>query len=493
MTHDALAKADAAPGERHILFGIVAFALLFSSMQGSMVSVALPDMISDLNAPLRWIGWVITISTVAQAISMPVVGKLSDELGRRRVFAGGIVLFTFSSMACTLAPNVYLLIAGRAVQGLAGGSLLPSAYGVLGDAFPDSRAQAVGFLSTIFPMGAIIGPNVGGIIVDHFGWRWTFAVNVPIGLLVLASTFVLMPSSQGRRSSSVDFLGVGFLAFAVTSLIYALTELGQTDVDPNPLLVMAAFTSAVAGLLLFLRHESRFPDPAVDLKLLKRREFAFVNTLNFFYGFSIFGAMGFLPLYATTAYGMSSSESGFMLTPRAIANIGASALTAMLLPRTGYRKPIIIGLIGTAVGYALLSQGIHEPHLGALQLSNFVYLSALVAIGGAAFGIAGPAMNNAAIELAPDKIAAITGLRGLFRLLGGAIGTAIVVLVASRAESMASGIEISFLGLAIVSMLTISLVHEVPDVVGGGLTAEHRPPRTGGQAIAPAERDRERL
>lgn len=131
-------------------------------MQFAMISVALPDVGDDLGAPLRWVGWVITAYTVMQAVSMPIAGKLSDELGRRTVFVGGVALFGVASLACALAPNIWILIAGRSVQGLAGGSLLPSAYGIVGDAFPERRTQALGLISSVFPIGSVLGPNLGG-------------------------------------------------------------------------------------------------------------------------------------------------------------------------------------------------------------------------------------------------------------------------------------------------------------------------------------------
>ncbi len=145
---------------RHLLFGVVSLALLTSSMQFSMVSVAIPDLIEDLDAPLAWVGWVVTMYTLMQAVSMPIAGKLSDELGRRVVFVGGLAAFAAASLVCALAPNVWVLISGRAIQGLAGGSLLPSAYGIVAEAFPGSRAQALGLISSIFPIGSILGPNL---------------------------------------------------------------------------------------------------------------------------------------------------------------------------------------------------------------------------------------------------------------------------------------------------------------------------------------------
>src|SRR5439155_8336994 len=130
----------------------------------------------------------------------------------------------------------------------------------------------------------------------------------------------------------------------------------------------------------------------------------------------------FIPLYAQTGYGMSESTSGLLLTPRAVAMMVASFIGSMMLPRTGYRRPVVVGMVGMAAMLLVMAHGVHDPEIAGVQVSNFVYLGTLVAIAGFFFGVSGPASNNAAIELAPDRIAAITGLRGMFRSIGGSIG-----------------------------------------------------------------------
>lgn len=449
---------------RYILFGVVSLGMLLASMQGSMIGVAFADIGEGLNAPDRWVGWVIAIFTLAQAVSMPTAGKLSDELGRRTIFVSGVSIFLAASVVCAAAPNVYVLIAARAVQGLAGGSLLPSAYGVIGDAFDaESRARAIGMLSSVFPIGGILGPNIGGFIVEHLGWRWTFLVNLPLGIVVVIAALVLMPAATNRQRRPIDFMGVALLSLAVTGVVYALTELSQTKGGAHPLVVGSAFTVALVSGALFLRHESRTAEPILELQLLRRREFAFMNTLNFFYGLVIFGLFSFIPLYAQTAYDMSKSTSGILLTPRALAMIVASSLGALLLPRTGYRKPIIVGMVGMGVTLIVMSRGIHDPTIAGVQVSNFAYLGTLAALSGFFFGVSGPAANNAAIELAPDRIAAITGLRGMFRSVGGSIGTSLVVLVMSHAATREEGLEEAFLGLAVAAILVSFLVLGIPD------------------------------
>ncbi len=462
-------------GERYLIFGVVTLAMLTSSMQFSMVSVGIPDIIDGLDAPLRWVGWIITIYTLAQAVAMPVAGKLSDELGRRTVFAGGLAVFSVASVACALAPNVYVLIAARAVQGLAGGSLMPSAYGIIGDAFAHDRARALGLLSSVFPIGSVVGPNIGGIIVEHFGWRWTFGLNGPIGGLVVIAILVVLRGSEKRQRTSIDYAGAGLLALTVGGLIYGLTELSQRNADPNPVVLALSLAVAIVGGAAFLRRETTFHAPVVDIALLRQREFAYMNLLNFFYGVSIFGLFSFIPLYAESAYGFSAGQSGALLTPRALAMIGTSALAAWLLVRTGYRKPLFFGLLLMSATLFVMSLGLDEPDIGPIHFSNFAYLTAIVSITGFAFGAAGPASNNAAIELAPDRLAAITGLRGMFRSLGGAIGTSVIVLVTSRASSTAEGLELSFLGLAVLTALTTVFVFGIPDTVATGDMTDPRP------------------
>ncbi|MPZ22320.1 MAG: MFS transporter [Dehalococcoidia bacterium] len=449
---------------RYLLFGLVALSQLVASIQFASVAVSLPNIIDDLNAPLRWVGWIVSISTLAQAVAMPIAGKLSDELGRKTVFVGGVGLFAAASLACALSPNVYFLIASRTIQGLAGGALLPSAYGIVSDAFPDRRSQMLGMMSAIFPIGAIVGPNVGGVLVDAFSWRWTFAINLPIAVPVLIAAIIMMPrDGQRERTGSTDFVGAGLLTMAIASLIYALTELSQEEVSPNLLIVVTSFAVSAGSTYFFIRRELSVADPILEPRLVAQGEFLWMNTLNFFYGVSIFGILSFLPLYVEEAYGMSASETGLLMTPRAVLMIFVSAAAALLITRTGYRRPIAAGLLIMAAAMAILSLGLEGVAVAGVGVSNFVYLAAVIALCGLGLAIAGPSANNAAIELAPEKAAAITGMRGMFRFIGGAVGFAVVVLVTSRAPSTAEGLELSFVGLAIITALTTLLVRGIPD------------------------------
>lgn len=447
---------------RYLVFGLVSAALLASSMQNSMISVALPDLIDGLDAPLAWVGWVLTIYTLAQAVAMPIVGKLSDELGRRRVFALGVLLFGAASFACGIAPNVYVLIAARLVQGLAGGSLLPSAYGIVGDAYPDDRARMLGLISSVFPVGSIIGPVLGGVIVEHLDWRWTFLVNAPLALPIALAALKWLPSSEAKTRQRIDTLGAALLSAAVLGIIYALTELAQTTRDPVLVAVIGSAAVGVAAGIVLLWHEARTQAPLLDTDLIWKRPFVYLNGLNFVYGMVIFGMFSFVPLYAQTAYGLSSSEAGWMLTPRALCMIGASILGSFYLAKTGFRLPIQVGLVGMVVLTALLSFSFHDVSIAGLELADGLYVTLIVALTGLAFGFAGPAANNGAIELVPTRIAAVTGLRGMFRSIGGTVGTAIIVLIVARAPSEVVGLERAFMMLAGLSLVAVVLTFGVP-------------------------------
>lgn len=449
---------------RYTVFAVAATALFFSSLNNSMVSVALPEMMHDLGTSLAWIGWVLTSYQLTQAVVMPIAGKLSDDLGRRRVFLGAVVLFTTGSLLASIAPNVYLLIPARVLQALGGGAFLPTASGIVSEEFRENRARAIGLFSSIFPLGGIAGPTVGGLIVDHVSWRGTFLLNVPLGVLlfVLAGR-ILTESARPEQRRRLDTLGIGLFSGALVAMMYAMTGIGLHR-DLTRVTVWGSLVVGASLLTLFLRHEGRHPAPILDVTLLRRRPFLISNLLNFFYGASIFGVFSFIPLYATRGYGLSASQAGALLTPRAAGMAIMSAVTALALHRTGYRAPIIAGLGLFAVSMVLMSRGFEDVTLGGRVLPATALLGAVVLLMGIGVGVAGPALNNAAIELMPEKVAAITGLRGMFRSVGGLMGTATTVMIVEGYTDVARGLEVVFLGISLlVPLVVIPLVFGVPN------------------------------
>lgn len=450
---------------RYIIFGLVGLALLMGSIDNTIVAVGLPAMQAGLRTSLLLIGWTITVYQLGQLIVLPLAGKLSDELGRKRIFLAAIVIFTSASFLCGFAPNVYVLIACRFLQALGGGAFLPSCTGIVAELFEEHRAQAVGLFSSIFPIGGVIGPNIGGLIIDHLGWRYLFYINVPLGIAVIVLTWLLYhPAKEESRRRSVDFAGVALYGTAILGLLIGLTWIGQSPraLTHQPA-VWALGVAAIALLVAFVWHESRTAEPMLDLELLRQRPFAAANLYGVIWGAGIFGFVSFLPTYAQLHYHMSATEAGALLTPRGIVMILVSTLASFYLIRSGYRLPMIAGVLIVIASLILTSLGPEHPSVLGLPISNFLYLAAVISLLGVGFGLSGPASNNAALDLAPDKIAAITGVRAMFRQTGGTLGTGTMIFVVSLFSDHARGFQITFLALAPVLLLIVPVVFLIPD------------------------------
>lgn len=449
---------------RYLFFLLAALGVLMAAIDSTIVAVAIPQLSEALDAPLAWVSWTLTGYQLVQVTMLPVAGKLSDTLGRKRVFMACIGLFTLGSLLCGLAPSIGLLVLFRAVQAVGGGGLMPSAVGIVSDQFTERRAQAIGLFSSVFPIGGIIGPNLGGFILHYWSWRDLFFVNVPLGVAVLIGIYLLLPGSRGeRRKAHIDLKGLGLFATALAGLLFGMTRLANEPALAASPLLWGLFAGSAALLALFLRHLRTAPDPLVDYELVARNPFLAANLYNFVFGAAAFGFFSFVPYYAVVRYGMSALESGAVLTPRAMAMMAVSTVSSLYIIRLGYRLPMIVGALLMAASLLLLSQGPHGVELGGLTLSAFWGLAATLALSGAGMGICGPAANNAAIDLVPRKAAAITGLRGMFRQTGGVIGIATIVLALSFFPDQGQGLSIIFLVLAGIFLVTIPLTLLIPD------------------------------
>jgi len=247
-------------------------------------------------------------------------------------------------------------------------------------------------------------------------------------------------------------------------LMYGMTALGNDAMLLSSPGLWGLFLLSGALFVLFLQHIRKAAAPLVRYELVVRNPYLAANLYNFFYGGVAFGFSSFVPYYAVLQYGLSPFESGAVLTPRAIANIGATVLASLYIIRLGYRLPMVSGVLLISLSLALLGQGWTAVQLGPLALSGFWLLAAIITISGIGVGLGGPAANNASLDLAPRELAALTGLRGMFRQTGGAIGTAAVVLALSFYTDKAHGLSVIFVALAGVLLLTVPLAFMIPDM-----------------------------
>src|SRR4051795_10150238 len=189
---------------KYIFFGLAALGVLMASIDSTIVAVGLPQLEKGLQAPLIWVGWTLTAYQLVQVVMLPLAGKLSDSLGRRRVFLFCVGTFTLGSLLCGLAPSIGFLIVARAIQAIGGGGLMPSAVGIISDHYRERRAQARGLFTSVLPIGGVLGPNLGGFILEHWTWRDMFFVNLPIGVVVFVGALLMLKGDVKTQSRHID-------------------------------------------------------------------------------------------------------------------------------------------------------------------------------------------------------------------------------------------------------------------------------------------------
>jgi EmrB/QacA subfamily drug resistance transporter len=447
---------------RYLIFAVAGLGLLMHSIDSTIIAVAFPNFIKDLHTNVLWAAWTISIFFIGVAMAMPLAGSLSDTFGRKRIFLISLGIFTASSVACGLAPNIHTLIAFRFLQGIGGSGFLPTASGIVSDTFPESRAKAIGLFTSIYPIGGIIGPNLGGWIVSRYSWRWIFYINLPIGLVLAVLIMILLSDSVTFSRRRIDVMGAALMSGGLLFLMFALNIIGESMSPVSVILATVFLVLSFSFLFFFLRQERKEAKPILDVTLLKSTPFLAANLLNMVLGAVVFGLFSFIPLYVTSVHGLSTMMSGMILTPRSLGAIGASAVMSFLLKRCGYRWPMVVGFSAISIGTLLLGDDLLWGALGA-RWGTVQTLSFLILIAGIGMGIMFPATNNACIELMPDKVATIVGLRNTFRTIGGALGVSVITFILHLSSNYRSGFRVAFVSFALVLMCAIPLVFLMPD------------------------------
>jgi MFS family permease len=443
---------------RWTVFAVIAIALLMASIDQTSVATALPAIQNDLGGSLAWSSWTITVYALGQIMSMPIAGKLSDQFGRKTIFLAAITMFTLTSLCAGMAGDIATLIVVRVFQGLAAGAIVPSATGIVADQFGRDRDRAIGMFTSIFPIGAIIGPVVGGVLVTYTSWRAIFLINLPLGVLLVILVAVLIRATPRTTAAiPIDLRGIGLLCGLLLSTMTAITALG-TPGNLRLQIIAASIAAVVAAVLCwrFLRLARRDPHAVVPMRLLRGRTFGTMNTVNVMFGAAALGFGTLVPIYAESRYGIAPLAAGGLLAIRAIGMISLSGLSVFLLRRTGHRILMVAGFVLMIVGLVLLA-------LPPLGMPTQAWLSVAAGITGLGMGMAAPASNNASLHLAPREISAITGLRGMFRQSGAIVS--ITVTTALLSVSASPGITQAYVFgvFAVILLAAIPLILAMPD------------------------------
>jgi EmrB/QacA subfamily drug resistance transporter len=453
-------RGNAAGGGRSdpskwLIFAIVSIALFMMSVDVTIVSTGLQTIRQSLHTQINWATWTVTAYELGLVVSMPISGRISDQLGRKKVFLVAAVVFVTASFLCGLANSIGVLIALRVVQAVGGAAFMPTASGLIADIFGKDKQRALGLFSSIFPLGALVGPVLGGILISSWSWRGIFLVNVPVGLLFTVLAAWYLPSSQ-PRGGRTDIAGALLLGGTVLSAMLAITRLGDPGGTP------ASVTFAIPFLLSFLLgwlfwwRSGRMEQPLIPMHLLRGKVFGAMNLINFLWGASAIGFAALVPLYAQVRYHISPLSSGTLLTARAIGEIALAGVTSFLLHRIGYRLPLIVGLGFIISGLVLL-------YVHPLVLGPYGWLAFAAGLTGIGIGISAPAANNATLEFSPNDIGAISGLRGATRQSGAIIGVAVTSAVVARSANEALTLGACFTVLAVILAAIVPLVLIIPD------------------------------
>jgi EmrB/QacA subfamily drug resistance transporter len=352
-----------------ILPGLM-LAILLAMLDNMIVSTALPRIVGELGG-LDHLSWVVTAYVLGTTVSTPIWGKIGDLYGRKNIFITSIVIFLVGSALSGMAQTMAQLIGFRALQGLGAGGLLVGAMAIIGDLVPPrERGRYQGIFAAVMALAMVAGPLVGGFITDNLNWRWAFYVNIPLGGAALAWLTAKLKLPKYRTEHRIDWLGAGLLSIGITSLVL-ITTWGGGEYAWGSWQIIGLAVLGVATLGAFGVVERRVPEPILSLSLFRNRNFALVSGIGFLLGFSMFGAINFLPLYQQTVQGSSATNSGLLLLPMMLGMMVVSVIAGQVITRTGrYKVFPIIGGIGMLAGMALLS--LIDVSTTKLQLALFM-------------------------------------------------------------------------------------------------------------------------
>jgi EmrB/QacA subfamily drug resistance transporter len=412
--------------------------MLLAALDQTIVSTALTRISRDFHRPDLY-SWVVTAYLLTSTVSTPLYGKISDLYGRKRIFQFAIVVFLVGSALSGLSASMYELIVFRGIQGLGAGGLMSLALSIVGDVIPPrDRGRYQGYFGGVFGFASVVGPLVGGLLVENASWRWVFYINLPLGVVALVVINRVLKLEHVRRKAKIDFAGSALVVAGVGLLLVAVQQAGNATRITTTSAILA--TVGVVGIAAFLWWETRASEPIVPLRLFRNRVFAVCSVLGLVTGAVMFGSIIFTPQYLQTVRGVSPTVSGLRLLPLLAGMLLCSIVSGQLISRTGrYRVFVIAGTLILAVGTALLSL----IHVG----TSTVEFSVILFIVGVGLGLFMQTLVLAT-QNSVDRsdLGVATSAVTFFRTLGGAIGASVLGAIVIDQERSARATDIALHG-----------------------------------------------
>src|SRR5215204_2981650 len=398
----------------------------------TVVNVALPSIRADLGASFTDLQWVVDAYALTLAALVLTAGSLADRLGRRRVFAVGLAIFSVASLLCALAPDPTFLNLARALQGVGGAAMFAVSLALVAQEFTAGRERgmAMGLYGATIGVAVAIGPLVGGALTDSLGWESIFYLNVPIGVAAIAITYLKLRESSDPNATGVDWPGTGTFSTALFMLVLALVR--GNDEGWGSTLIVSLFAGSAFLLAAFVAVERRVAEPMLPLGLFKRPSFTGVQLAAFAISGSAFALFLYLTLYLQNYLGYSPFEAGLRYLPITVASFIAAPISGALLSRVPARLMMSGGLAAAGVGLLLMS-GIETGDEWTTLLGGFLVL-------GAGTGLLNPVIADVAVSVVPrEKSGMAAGINDTFRQVGVAVGIAVwgAVFVGRGADKVA--------------------------------------------------------
>jgi EmrB/QacA subfamily drug resistance transporter len=410
------------------VLGVTSLASFMMALDALIITTAFATIRAEFGSSVETLQWAVNAFNLSFAVLLLTGAALGDRFGRRRMFAFGIALFVLASAACALAPGAAWLIAARTCQGAGAALVMPLAMAILSAAFPkEERARALGIFSSVTGCALIVGPAIGGFITENLGWRWTFWINLPIGLILVGLVLARLRESFGPKAK-LDIVGLMLVALAALALVWALLRgnaIGWTSVE-----VMGALALGAVFAITFVTYELRTPTPMVPMRLFASRSFSAGAAASFLFYAAMYGVLFLLPQFLQVSLGAGPLGAGLRLLPWTSTLFVTAPVAGAMVGRFGERPLVVTGVLMQAIGLGWIA-------LVASTQATYAALVAPLVLAGVGVSMAMPAAQNAIMSsVAPTEMGKASGVFNMGRFLGGMFGIASLVATFSASGAV---------------------------------------------------------
>jgi EmrB/QacA subfamily drug resistance transporter len=406
--------------KRWLILGVMCIVLFIISIDNTVLNLALPSIALGFNAAASQLQWVVDAYTLVFASLLITTGAMGDRFGRKRLLIAGLALFGVGSLGAALSISINMLIGFRALLGLAGAMIMPSTLSILTNVFRDGRerAKAIAIWSSIFSIGAGIGPIIGGALINSFSWASVFYLNVPIVAIGIIGGIVLVPESFDARAPKPDLPGILFSAIGVVMLVYGMIRAGEDGWTAAA--VLSAFGVSAVFLAAFIWWENHSANPMLPLEFFKNMSFTGANVALTFSAFGMMGGMYFFSQFLQSVQGYSPLTSALCMFPMTPAVFMATMISVRVNRNIGTKLTMCLGLLLSGLGIFVFSQ------VAQINASYWYILLVQILLGSGIGFTMSPATSSIMNSLPPSRAGIGSAMNDTTRQLGGALGIAVL-------------------------------------------------------------------